>query len=486
MLILTAFVAYRTRVPATPGAVDLSIAVLPFLSFTAGQANDDFANGLTEEITDVLTKSGNFRVLGRSAARQVYSRAEPVPSIGKLLNVSAVLEGSVRRDGDKVRITAQLIDTANGYHRWSETFERDMGDAFRLQAEISAVIGESIRSRMPGISQRPVSAEVQDLLDRGWFQLEGTEEERRAIFKGRASLRPDRSVEQLLQSVRFFEQATSLAPNFAPGWSGLSMAYFEMTDYDPRIASKARDAANEALRRDRNDSDAHAVLGRISFFWDWNFRQAASEFRQALDSNPRNPRICRWYADSLVLSGNAQDALAELRRAERLVPGSGEIAFQHAVTLYNAREYQRAIDQAQKALALEPRSPLPHWITGLAHEQLRRYPQALASFEQALRISPDDPRANPAIAHLYAVEGKPEPARRILDDLRSRRPGERSAPFSIALIYAGLGDTQAALDWLDRAWQQHDTSLPYALVDPRLDGLRQHPRFRDLARRLRK
>jgi adenylate cyclase len=240
-----------------------------------------------------LQKAGGFRVLGRSATRQLDLRVEPIRSIGKLLNATAVLEGSVRRNGAKVRITAQLVDTANGYHRWSEAFDRNLGDPFRLQSEIAAIVGEAVRSRMQGIPQRPIPGEVQDLLDRAWLHLAGMEEERRAIYTGRAALRPDRSLEQLLESIRLFQQATSRTPQFARAWSGLAMAYFEMTDYDPRSAGKARDAATKALEHNAEDADAHATLGRLAFFWDWDFRAAASEFRKALDRDPRNPRVYR-------------------------------------------------------------------------------------------------------------------------------------------------------------------------------------------------
>ena len=464
-----------------------SIAVLPFASFSLDGESEAFAAGLTEDVANALSRAGDWRVVARTSTAAFQTKPDSVISIGKQLNVGAVLEGTVRKDGDRLRITAQLVNAADGYRVWAETYERDSRQTLSVQSELSRLIANSVLTerswrttnatvRSPAANEarqicRPL-LNVLDRRERDHLTMRDPEGERHL------------PLDDLMAAVRGFERAIELDPGYTPAYGGLAQAYSLAADFDERLWEKAKQSAIRGLQVDERLPEPHFVLGYYLFLREWDFAGAARELKRTLELNPRDATAGRLYADCSALLDDADSGFAALRRVQRSVPDSPVIAIQIGIMLYHARRFDELEEHVRSIQQLHPNVALIHWLRGLALEQRGKYTEAAAAFEKSLELSPRDPRATPALWHTYGLLGKRAQTLQFIEKSRNRTIRGWSGPFGIALMYLGVGDKASSLSWLETAYEIREGALPYIKVDPRCDPLRSEPRFKALLHKL--
>jgi TolB-like protein len=453
--------------------------VLPLENLSRDPEQEYFADGMTDELIANLAKLSALRVISRTSAMQYKGTKKPLPQIGRELNVDAVVEGTVLRSGNQVRITAQLVQAAEDRHLWAESYEGDLRDVLALQGEVARDVANRIQVKLTpreraGLSSfRPVNPEAHEAYLRGvyfWNQ---------------------RTQQGLEKSIEYFNQAAQKDPGYALPYAGLANTYNSLGMYwhfIPReIYPKARAAALKALVLDETSGEAHAALGLYKSNYDWDLLGADRELRRAIELNPGYAFAHVWRADAVLSKMERHaEALAELDRARELDPTSLIVSDQRGWVLYMARRYDEAIRQFRKTLELEPRFPHAHCWLGRAYLQKGMLQEGLAELEEAASLpGGDSPLFRPWLGYGYARCGKRAEALKIVERMNALEQKSFASPSGIAAIYCGPGQEDDALAWLERAWQERDPGLPYANIEPAFDPLRSDTHFKELMRRSR-
>lgn len=450
-----------------------SIAVLPFVDMSPEKDQEYFCDGVAEELINALTKIKGLQVASRTSSFQFKGKADDVSRIGEKLNVETLLEGSVRKAGKKLRITAQLIKTTDGYHLWSEKYDREMEDVFAIQDEIARTIVNMLKVQL-GVQSGSL------------IQPHSTDIEAYNLFlKGRYYWNK-RTTETLKKSVEYFELAIDRDPAYALAYAGLADSYGVLGYQEamrPRdVMPKAKSAAAKALEINETLAEAHASLGYARMHYDYDWAGAESEYKRSIELNAAYPTCHHWYALLLAAMERSEESIAQIKLAQGLDPLSLIINAVHGYTLYFAREYDQAIDQCLKALELDQKFGVTRWILGHAYEQKGMFNEAIKQFQETVNQSGDI--ALGCLGHVYAVAGEKDTALKIANDLEERSLSTYVSPYYCGLVYAGLGDNNLAFEWLERAFDQHSSPLMYLRVEPQLDSLRNDPRFDQLLNRL--
>ena len=476
---------YRLIVPveelsgrqAPSGGARVMLAVLPFENLSGNEEQEYFSDGLTDEMITQLGRLNPERlgVIARTSAMKYKHTGKSIQQIGRELGVYYVLEGSVRRAGNRVRIAAQLIQVSDQTHLWAESYERDLGDILGLQSDVAQAIGDEIRVKLTPQEQarlasvRPVHPEAYE-----------------AYLKGRYFWNK-RTKEALQKGVRYFERAIEKDPGYAVGYAGLADCYLRLLDYNylsPHEASaRANAAAVKALQIDETLADAHTSLGHLGLHG-FNWQTAEKEFKRAIELNPGYGTAHFYYANLLAALGRHAEAIAEAKRAQELDPVAPSASLNAAVIFYLARQYEQAIEQAEKALEMDPNFAPVYYYLGLAYEQKGIYGKAIATFQKAIAPSGRGPGSMAALAHAYGVAGKRSEALKLLKELKDLSKRQYVSPYDFALLFLGLGEKDQAFVWLVKAYEERSSGLPFLKVDPRLDALHSHRRFIDLVRRM--
>lgn len=454
------------------------VAVLPFRNLSGDPEQEYFSDGLTEEIIVHLGQvyPRKLGVIARtSVARYKYSSA-PVYRIGQELGVGYVLEGSVRREKDRVRVTAQLVDVRDQADLWAETYERSLNAIFAVQQEIARRVASSLAIELlEGFRGSPRNVAVGDMAAY------------EAYLRGRYFTNK-RTKEGLHKAVHYFDQALAVDPNCSLAYAGIADCYTLLgfyTDATPaEVMPKAKAAALKALEIDESLGEAHTSLGDVLSFYDWDWEGAEREFLRAIELNPSYATAHHWYANYLGALGRHADARAEIACALHLDPLSLIINAWAGVLLYVGREYEKAIDQLTKTVELDPGFSVAHAYLGMAHEERSSFPEAIAQFEAAVDISASSPVFLAMLAHGCALSGNTGEAVRILDSLVALAAHCYVPSYAIAVVYVGLRDFDAAFRWLTRACDERCIWLSLLNVDPRLDTIRADRRFSDLLQRI--
>lgn len=452
-----------------------SIAVLPFVNMSPDGANEYFSDGMTEEIMTALSKIEGLRVAARTSAFAFKGKSESVSEIGHELRVETVLEGSVRRMGGRLKVSAQLINVEDGYHLWAEAYDRDLRDVFAVQEEIAQAIVGALRVKLSG---EATSIVVRPTADLTAYDL---------YLKGRHAVN-QRSGGSLVQAVDYFEQAIARDPHFAQAYAGLADAYVLLPGYSVTKSSetwpKGRAAAERALALDSTLAEAHATLAYGKFLFDWDWRAAEQGFRRAIALNPAYATAHHWYGDYLGGRGNLEGYLRELRRAQALDPLSRQIGTEVGRALYALRRNDEAVAQLQQVLRADPEFGGAHVNLGRVYIQQARVTEAIGEFQEAVKLRGRYALDVAELAYAYAVAGQRSEARRLLVELEGRSRREYVPPVVFAIVYMGLGQDGRAFDWLDRAVAEHDECLAESMFYPRFDPLRSHPRYAPLLQAL--
>ncbi|MFQ5758032.1 MAG: tetratricopeptide repeat protein [Acidiferrobacterales bacterium] len=454
-----------------------SIAVLPLDNLMGDTEQEYFVEGMHEALTAELSKISALKVISRTSAMRYQDTDKPMPQIARELGVEALIEGSVLREGNQVRITVQLIHGATDEHLWAGAYERDLTNILVLQREVAQAIAREINIALTPEEQarlasaRPVNPEAHE-----------------AYLKGRYHWNK-RTARDLLKATEYFHAATELDPNYALAYAGLADSYALYSFYGVLSAREsfpqARAAASRALEIDDTLVEAHTAIAFVTLYYDWDWAAAEIQLKRVLELRPDYAIARQWYAEYLSAMGRHEAAIREIKRAQEFDPLSLIMKSQEGAFYYFAGRYEQAIEACERALSLDPNFAFAYLALARAYEAKGMYREAMDAFRRATELSGGQTRDSLAIAHLYAQSGRPREARKVLDQILSTRPeAQRLGSPYIAMVHAALGENDEAMVWLEKAYQEHHVRLFLLKVDPRYDPLRDDPRFQDLLRRM--
>ena len=458
-----------------PDATVPSIAVLPFVDLSEAKDQEYFCDGMTEEIIDALARVRGFHVAARSSAFAFKNKQQDIREIGRQLNVGAVLEGSVRKSGNRLRVTAQLNSVADGYHLWSETYEREVKDIFALQDEISRAIVSTLRVQLGEAARAPLVTAPTDNLEAYDLYLEA----RYLHSKWR--------LEPMRQSIALFEQAIARDPGFAPAYAGLAASYTWLGFFRARprdVMPRAREAAERALSIDGQLGAAHISLGDVKALFDWDWEGARRQYEIALRINPDD-----WgahFSNSLIYlapQGRVDEAIREMQRARDLDPLNVTVNTYLAILYDFGGQYEKAATQLQNTLAIAPDFAEAFSSLFRVYLDQHKFAEARAALDRAHALV-GQTTPGLADAQLAAATGRVDSARQMLASCERVAERQYVSPGSVACVYAALGDKDGAFRNLDRALAERDGMLAYLKTYPALSSLRSDPRFTRLLQRL--
>ena len=454
-----------------------SIAVLPFENLSRDPDNAYFTEGIQDEILTRLAKIADLKVISHTSTQHFKSSPDNLPQVAKQLGVANILEGSVQKVADQVRVNVQLIDATTDAHLWAESFDRKLTDIFAVESDIAKTIAETLQAKLSGseksaIAKRPTTdPEAYELFLRGRFSWN------------------KRTGADLKRAIDYFNQAIAKDPSYALAYAGLADAYVLLSGFGAASPNdslpQAKAAAEKALELDDTLGEAHASRAQALFAYDFNFAEANREFRRAIELNPNYPTAHQWYGQSgLAPLGQFDDAIAEMKRALELDPLSVIINADLGSVLYTARRYDAAIEQLRKTTKIDPRFYYAHWNLGVALEGKGLVEQATAEYEKAIALD-DDPLSLGLLAHLYAKIGRKGKALQIQERLREVSKQRYVTPYIFAMIHLGLSEKDQAIDFLEKTYDDRDGyNLAFIKVDPFFDPLRGDPRFEALVAKI--
>jgi serine/threonine protein kinase/Tfp pilus assembly protein PilF len=466
-----------------------SIAVLPFENLSQDKGNAYFADGIQEEILTRLSRIGDLKVISRTSTQRFRNTTESVHEIAKQLGVATILEGSVRKAGDKVRVHVQLIDTENDVHIWAERYDRQLVDIFAVESEIAAKIADSLQAKLTGAEQRAIASRPTQNSEAHELYLRGR-------FYWNRWLGPVRAVEpggeEFDKSRQYYQQAIELDPNYALAYAGLADFYgfafgFGLLPPEEKWAKAQEDNAKKALELDPTLGEAYNPLAADKLYYHRDWPGAERDFRRGLELSPNFAEMHAHYAFCLVVFGRNEEALVEMRRALDLDPLSPRFGFASARLFFFMRQYDAALDQCRKTLELDPSSAFAHEWLGDAYEKKQMQKEAMAEWSKALHLSGVDEDAS-LLERTYAKSGF-DAAVHALAQKRLERFKEKAArgeyvpAVQYVTAYMRLGDKEQAFVWLAKAVEERNRLAFEIKVNPILDPLRDDPRFVDLMRR---
>src|SRR5438105_295896 len=454
-----------------------SIAVLPFDNLSGDPQNAYFSEGVQDEILTRLAKIAELKVISRTSTQRFKSAPNDLRQIAQQLGVANILEGSVQKANDQVRVNVQLINALTDAHLWADTYDRKLTDIFAVETEIAKTVADMLQAKLTGSEQHVIAT-----------RPTANSEAHQLYLKGRFFWNK-RTGSDLKKSIDYFEQAIAADPNYALAYAGVADGYVWLPGYTagtPRDCyPKAKAAAKKALELDDNLAEAHTTLAIAIWLYDFDFSQANREFQRAIELNPNYATGHQQYGNiTLSALGRFDDAIAEGKRAVELDPLSLVINTDLAVDYHYARRYDEAIAQFRKTLEMDPGYYFAYVNLGQALEMKGARDSAIAQYQKARALN-DDPSVLGLLAHIYAASGNKTEAMKILEQLKELSKQRYVAAYSFALVYLGLGDKEEALRWLEQSYQDRSGSdVGWIRVDPLLDPLRSDPRFEALAEKI--
>ena len=477
VLWLVPAISHRT----TASAPIRSIAVLPLDNLSGDSSQDYFADAMTDELITDLAKVHALRVTSRTTITLYKHTNKPLPEIARELNVDAIVEGSVMRSGQRVRITAQLIHAPADQHVWAESYERDLGDALRLQSDVAQAITQQVRAQLtPELKEqfsgtRPVDPEAYDAYLKGRYYLYNQDPTGPGVLD---------------QAKTNFEEAIRKDPNFSSAYSGLAEAYIFLVIFGRGQITAAdgyqlaRNAVQKALELDPNNGEAYNALGELSWNADLDWKAAGRLFNKALALAPSYSCAHEDRAMLMALMGNRDEALMELEKVKQIVPGPDSLGIESAV-YFQLRDWEHLRGLSQARLASDPNDSNAHADMGTAYEGTGKLPEAIAEYQKAVELSNGDLDRVASLGHAYAAIGNRAEAQKILHDIEEKSKSGKASPYLAATIYAGLGQKDKAMGLIEEAYREKSLDVAWILKsDVRTDNLRSDPRFQTLLRRV--
>jgi len=466
-----AFFIYRskTKEATNPSQIN-SIAVLPFKPLVADARDESLEMGMADSLIAVLGNLNGVTVRPISAVRKYTGLDQDALAAGREQRVDAVLEGNIQKTNDEIRVTVRLLRVTDGVQLWSDKFDQKSNDIFLIQDSISQRVAATLANKLSGSERQLLTKHHTQ--DPAAYQL---------YLKGRYFL--NKSTEQdFRKAIEYFESALQKDPNYAAAYAGVADAYAQLGSFGlvemKQSYERAKDAIEKALERDDKLAEAHASLGYILTNYYWNWSEAESQFKQAIDLNPNYAMAHNWYSQYLGFMGRPEEALRESKRAQEIDPlspwtNSGFISFL-------ARRYDEGIAESQKALELDPQFAAAHMVIGLSYVQKKNYEQAIAELQKAQ----DNPDSRALLGYAYGVAGKRDEARHLLEELQRVAKEKYVSPFPVAATYVGLGETDKAFEMLEKAYVERSWAMGMLKVNPIFDPIRSDRRYVELLRRM--
>jgi serine/threonine protein kinase/tetratricopeptide (TPR) repeat protein len=469
-------VATTASLSQKPSKTIASLAVLPFVNLCGDPEMEYLSDGITDTLINSLSQLRKLRVVPRSLVFRYKGREIDPQRVGSELDARAVLTGRVMQRGDTLLIGVELMDVVTLSQLWGAQYNRKMADIFALQEEIAREISEKLRLQLTGDEKKQLTK-----------RATGNKEAYQVYLKGRFWL-GKRTPEGFSKGIDFFQQAIAKDPNYALAYPGLADCHSVLGYYGLVPAKeafpKAKEASLKALELDDTLAEAHASLGFIKAFYDWDWTGAEKEFQRAVVLNPGYATAHYWYALTLVHMGRSEEAIGESKRALDLDPLSisGNIIL--ALAFHFARQYDQAIEQYRKTLEIDPNYLLAHSFLGMTYTAKSMYKEGMAQLEKALAISPGNPLPLAWLGYTYGVAARREEAERVLDHLNELSKQKYVPAHSMALVYTALGEKDQAFEWLQKSYEERSIGIFALKLDPACDPLRSDPRFADLLRRM--
>ena len=477
MAIALGLLIYRSR-PSQPQpfARITSIAVLPFKPLVAENRDESLELGMADTLIARLCNIREISVRPISAVRRYAGLEQDAVAAGREQRVDAVIDGQIQKSGEKIRVTVRLVRVADGVPMWTNQFDENMSDIFRVQ--------DSISERVTGVLALKLTGEEKERLARN--HTDNTEAYQ-LYLKGRYFWNK-RTGDAIKKGIDYFSQAVEADPDYALAYAGLAEAYVLLANYSdstPQEAySKARAATTKALKLNDRLAETHTALAYIKAGYDWDFAGAEREYQRALELNPNYPTAQNWYAEFLGLMGRSTESITGMRRALELEPLSLMINVELGDMLLFAHQYDQAIEQYRKTLDLDSSFVRAHIQLGQVYGQKGQYEEAISELKKAISLNSEDNYAIQLLGYMYAISRRTSEAYKALEELKERGKRTHVLPYDIAVIYVGLGEKDRAFEWLEKSFAERDEGLLYLRVDPVLDSLRSDPRFADLLRRV--
>ena len=479
LFFLGRFTAGNKTVATAPSELSAkSIAVLPFDNLSRDPDNAFFAEGVQDEILTRLAQVADLKVIARTSTAKFKSAPENLSDIAKQLGALNILEGSVQKANDQVRVNVQLINALTNSHLWAEIYDRKLTDIFAVESDIAKTIADALQAKLTG-SEKQMMATA-PTTDTTAYEL---------YHKGR-SLWGKRTGDNIPKAIAFFEQAIARDPNYALAYAGLASAYILSPFYTGadrhEAGSKAKEAALKALRLDPNLAEAHAALGKVLFFSEIDLAGATREYKRAIELKPNDADARHWFSnDSLAALGQFDEAIAEGKRSVELDPLSVVINADLGETFYYAKRYDESVTQLRKTLEIDPTSFYTHYNLGIALQAKGDLSGAIAEYEKAKQLSGDNPTVATFWAQAKARAGDKDAAQRMLSELDQMSQHREVLSYLRALLYLSLNNEDEALRWLEQVYEERDGSnICWINVDPLLDSLHGDPRFEALVRKV--
>jgi len=455
-----------------------SIAVLPLDNLSGDPSEEFFADGMTDQLITDLAKVGSLRVISRTSVLRYKGTKEGLPEIARELHVDAIVEGSVIRSGRRVRVTAQLLEAPTDHHLWADTYDGDIGDVLKLQGEVAGAIAQQIRAQLT--SQQQAQLRQAAAVDPAAYD---------AYLKGRLYFTTEfTKPDSLRKAQHLFEEAIQKDPNFGLAYAGLADTYVYLAfagalQKDPAYRS-AKEALAKALQLDDTIGEAHDTLGLLSWQFDWDRDAAEREFNRAIALAPSYSCAHEDRAIFLASVGRRSEALAEIAKIDQL-DYSFSSAGAESEAYYALRDYPRLIEASKRGLLLDSKDSRQHYFLGAGYEGTGELQKAISEYQQAVQLSDGSPGPAVALAHAYSAAGKKTEAEKILRNLERNATHTSASPYTMATIYAGLGENDKAFDLLEKAYSEKSLDFVLPLQsDLLLDRLRLDPRFQIMVRRI--
>src|SRR2546422_7345452 len=444
------------------------IAILPFANISPDIADEYFSDGMTDELIGVLSKISGLRVVARTSAMRFKGEKATANRIGQELKVGSLIEGSVRKSKNRVRITVQLVDTQSEEQLWTETYDRDLRDVFSVQSDIAQQVAKALELRLGARESSALRQQQTQNPEAYSLYLKG---------RNRWNLRSEIEINR---AIKYFEEAIGRDPRYALAYAGLADCYSILGYYGFRRATavlpRAKELAEKALSLNESLAEPHASLGEILMQYYFEWKRAGSELDRALELNPSYATGHFWRATHYMALGQFSDSLAQVRKAVELDPLLMIILTDAARNLYLARRYDESIDQYQKSLEVDPNFPIAHKGLAEVYSRIGRHDEAVSEIEKAIILSGRSIFILDDLGYIYARAGKIDGAKKVLEDLDRLASDEHVISYGRAVIHAALGDNEMAMAWLEKAYEEK-SFLVYLKVDPAFDTLRKEERF---------
>ncbi len=475
LLVPAAFFGYRYLASASAPQIN-SIAVMPFVNESGNSDIEYLSDGMTETLIGSLSQLPNLNVKARSSVFRYKGKEIDAAIVGKELGVQAILNGRVVERGDGLTLYLELVDAQTGNRIWGDQYNRKTSDLISLQSEIARDVSQKLKTKLSGADEKKLSKNYTENVEAYQVYLKG----RYHVFK--------LTIPEVQKSITYFQKAIEIDPTYALAYAGLSDAYRSLAlagEMDPNeTLPKSKAAANKAIEIDNDLAEAHTALGVSLFWYDWNWSGAEDQYKRAIELNPNSSVAHLFYSHLLSNIGRHDEALTEVKRARELDPLSAFVSALEGQFLLHAGRTDEALDRLRQASELDPNFYFPHQFAASAYIERGMYGEAATEARRAKELAPNQTVSRSFGAYALAKLGKRDEAQAMLGELLKLSTEGFVPPSHIALIYHGLGETDQALSWLEKGYEQRDPKMAFLKVEPKWNTLRAHPRFQELMKKM--